>query len=328
MPGAGQRQPSDEALRESPAETQDPTEQAALWVARLQSADATDEDRAAFDAWLSQDVKNAEAYNEFCDVWAAMREAGLAGKGAERTAARRRSAGKTLLTLAAAALLAVGALHFGYLDRLRGDHYTVTGEVRQIVLADGSTATLNSDTSIRIDFTASERRVTLLRGEAFFDVTANPERPFVVAEGALNATALGTAYGLRQPAEEGAASVLVQEGRVEVRGPRDNLVLKAREAAALAPDGRLRRHNTDVAKALAWMEGQLVFSNRPLKEVLGELERYRSGTILLLGDPLAEHRVSGIFDLTDTDKALNLLEQSLPLQIDYLTDWLVVVRQE
>nr|WP_254229162.1 FecR domain-containing protein [Agrobacterium salinitolerans] len=108
-------------------------------------------------------------------------------------------------------------------------------------LEDGSRISLNTDTAIAVHYSQKERRITLLRGEAYFDVAKNPERPFVVEDGALTAKALGTHYSVRTGNGALPQEVQVEEGRVEVTTGAETAVLTPGEAVTLGGDGRLVR---------------------------------------------------------------------------------------
>ena len=223
-------------------------------------------------------------------------------------------------------LAALFAEKSGLKDRWQADYYTEIGETRLLSLEDGSRISLNTDTAIAVHYSQKERRITLLRGEAYFDVAKNPERPFIVEDGALTAKALGTHYSVRTGNGALPQEVQVEKGRVEVTTGGEIAVLTPGEAVTLGGDGRLVRARKDVANSMAWREGKLVFSGQPLREVLDVLSQYRRGRIVILDEAAARQHVSGIFDLKDTDQALTILEESLPVSISRLSGMLVFVR--
>jgi transmembrane sensor len=301
-------------------------EEAAGWVARLQSSDATDQDRREFQLWLERDAAHEAAYVEFKDLWADLKDVPIPSDRLKKLRMSRRAAVRNVVAIGIIAALSVSLYRMGFVDRMRADHYTAVGEVRSVTLTDGSRVDLNTDTAIVVRYSQTERRIQLLRGEAFFDVARNPERPFVVDDSSLKATALGTQYGVRAPLGDSLGDVRVEEGRVEVTRGRDRVVLGAGDAASLTTQGRLDVMKVDVANETAWRSGRLVFSSQPLREVLATLERYRHGRIVVLDSTAAEQRVSGIFDLNDTDQALRALEENLPVSVTHLTGLMVVVR--
>ncbi|MBS7813625.1 FecR family protein [Roseococcus pinisoli] len=293
--------------------------EAARWVARMTSSDATAEDREALRRWLAADPAHATAYAEFRALWGDLAPVSQA----VRTRRRR--------VLATGAGLGILVLGTGLLsgNRLSGpsaDYSTAVGEIRHATLPDGSELTLNTDSAVALRFSEQERRVALLRGEAFFAVVRDTARPFIVEEAALQAQVLGTRFSVARPTRDSGASVTVVEGRVEVSGSGDRVVLGPGESASLAAEGRLAVRRLPAEEALAWRDGNLVFSNRPLGEVLRTLEQYRQGRILQFGRGLEELRVSGVFSIRDTDQALAAMAGTLPISVTRLTRLLVVVR--
>lgn len=232
---------------------------------------------------------------------------------------------------AVALLLVVGlgaALHqAGVVDRMRADHATTVGEIASIRLQDGSTVTLNTDTALTVRFQGGERRIELLRGEAFFDVAKDPTRPFTVTSGALSATARGTRFDVASAPADG-VEVQVEEGRVEVAEGARIAMLDAGDAAVRGPSGEIAKTTAaiDVGDATAWRDGKLVVSGRRLGEVLATIERYRRGRIVVLDQRAAKLRVSGTFDLRDTDQAIASIEASLPVTTTRLTGALILIR--
>jgi transmembrane sensor len=301
-------------------------EEAARWVARLQSHDATAQDRREFEVWLRRDAAHQAAYDELKSLWVELKDVPIPPNRLKKLRRSRRAVLGNVVAVGVIAVLSAALYRAGFVERMRADHYTAVGEVRGVTLADGSRVDLNTDSAIAVRYSQAERRIELLRGEAFFNVINDPARPFVVDDASLKARALGTRYAVRAPQGTALGDVRVEEGRVEVTGGRDQVVLEAGDAASLSPQGRLTLGKSDVASETAWRSGKLVFSGQPLRDVLAALERYRVGRIVVLDGAAAEQRVSGIFDLNDTDHALRVLEESLPVSVTHLTGLMVVVR--
>lgn len=297
-------------------------EQAALWVARMQSADASPADRQAFETWLASHPSNAHAYNEMAALWGDMRDVELTSTLAQKP----RSATKVLTTLCLLGAAFLLSRQTGLIDRLQADYYTSVGETRMLTLEDGTHVSLNSDTAIETRYSDRERRIVLLRGEAFFDVAKNPHRPFIVDNNGLKAQALGTHYGVRAGNGSLPQEVQVEEGEVEVETTSGIARLGAGDVATLDAEGAIVRSRQDVANNTAWREGKLVFSGQSLRQVLQILAQYRHGRIVVLDDTAARLSVSGIFDLHDTDQALRILESNLPVKVTKLSDMMVLVR--
>lgn len=302
---------------------EDPVErEAAAWVARLSSSDATHADHRAFEAWRKADPVHAAAYAEMDALW---RRLGHLPDPRPRKTLNKTSnkTPKSLAGLAAVALIAAAlAYETGLLDRLRADLWSGVGTIEHATLPDGSRVDLNTDTAIAVRFTAGERGIALLRGEASFDVVPDPSRPFVVRGGDLSVRAVGTRFFLR--ADGADSPVGVAEGRVDVSAESGRVVVSAGEEVRIGGDA-LHVAAADVERATAWRDGRLIFSGKPLAAVLAELNRYRRGRIVLLDRGLGERRVTGAFDARNTDDALDVIAATMGTRIRRLSPLLVLV---
>lgn len=294
-------------------------EEAAGWVARLGSRDATGDDRRRFEQWKAKSPAHAAAFEEMQSLWGDL--AHVPKSVAPRS--RKRIAGGGIAALLLMGCLGAIAKETGLVDRYRSDFHTPVGGIRTVSLEDGSVVTLNTDSAIRVKYAQAERRIVLLRGEAFFDVAPNPARPFVVSGDDTQAIALGTHYAVKVGERD---EVMVEEGHVAVTAGGERAVLEAGGMAEVGDDGHLRTRTGDVASLTSWRSGKLVFSGRPLGEVLAELGRYRRGRIMVLDDRAAGFRVSGVFDAGNVDQALQALEQGLPISVTRLTGLVTIVR--
>lgn len=304
--------------RDETGEEDDPvTERAAFWVVRLSSPEATEADRAAFAAWHGADPAHADAFAEM-QAW---RRA--AGQAADPRKRRRRLPKVVMGFAAALGVCALAGYESGLIDRLRADAWTGVGDIVTTELPDGSRAALNTDTALAVRFTLNERGVTLLRGEAMFDVVPDTNRPFVVRGGGLRVRAVGTRFFVR--AGDTPEPVGVAEGRVEASTSAGGVTIAAGEFGVREGEGRLTVERGDVERATAWRRGTLIASGRPLAEIVAELNRYRRGRIVLTGAGLGAQRFSGTLDLRDTDDALDLLATTMGLRVTRLTPFLVLL---
>ncbi|MEX2449317.1 MAG: FecR family protein [Rhodospirillales bacterium] len=308
------------------SDTDQPGDRAIDWLVRLNADSATEADRAAFAAWRTADPAHEAAARASEALW---RDLGHTRQADEfrRTAvneaacaARRTRITRRAVLAGAAASVAVIALGSNTLAPVSGffaDHVTAIGERRTVTLPDGSHASLNTASALSVGYSESERRIVLHGGEVWFGVARNTARPFIVEAANGEAKAVGTAYAVRHR-DGGDVDVIVTEGLVDVSTKADGRVLrlKAGEAAAYGVRHRLaRRRDTDAETVTAWRRGKLIFNRRPLGEVVAELERYRRGRIVVLGDGLKTLRVTGVFDLADPESLLRTVEHSLPVRI-------------
>jgi transmembrane sensor len=229
--------------------------------------------------------------------------------------------------IAAAACLLAVLLGPGLLLDLQADYATGTADTRTIRLSDDSIVTLAPESAIDIVYTAGERRIRLLAGEAFFEVSAHPERPFRVAVKAVGVTVLGTSFDVRH-GEDG-ADVSVAHGLVRVdHTSADPLVaetLTAGQSVRVSWAGRAERGSATVDRIAVWRRNQLVARDEPLGAVVDELRRYYAGKIIVLDEALAARPITGVYNLADPVEALRGIARAQKAVVRRVTPWVLVV---
>jgi len=302
------------------------------WQAQLSSDMLTKAQRLAFENWLTQSAENAAAWRAVNDFWNGLDGVSLDDLGIDaagpspkiRALPPRRRYWRTGLALAASLLLVAG-LVYPQLDNYLADYRSATGQQRQIALEDGSTLLLNTASAVSVDYSPERRLVTLHCGEAFFTVAANPGRPFIVQTEAGQVQALGTAFDIKR--EGDAAFVTVFEHAVKVTNRSGAVKDRLSEGERLQFNGdRLEpADRIDLQRAAAWHRRRMVFQDRPLAEVVAELDRYRPGKILVIGAAIKKLPITGVFGIADTDVALASIEQSLPVSVHKLPGGLALL---
>lgn len=270
-------------------------EEAAQWHTRLQGEDLTSEDLAAFEAWLQADPVHEEAFASASDIWSLLPEA-VAVKGAPvRAVPRPVWQG---VALAACLLLSVG-IGWSFLKAQPVVYETGRGEQQVVALKDGTEVTLNTDSRLTVRYSGKGRQAVLERGEAYFDVNPDPERPFTVKAGEDSVRVLGTSFVVRR--EPQAFSVTLVEGRLEVNSPdQPSVILAAGERAVRADGQGLRVDQPQVQAVTAWQKGEIILSDTALSEAVREFNRYAEVPIVLNSAEVGALRISGVFQ---TDKA-------------------------
>lgn len=236
--------------------------------------------------------------------------------------------------LAAAVVLALSVAFYVQTEyAARGSQYsTPVGGLDTVSLTDGSRVTLNTDTRIRIDFDATERRVELSRGEAFFTVARDATRPFVVHVDDKRVTAVGTQFSVRRGDDDGDIQVVVTEGRVKLEQGsamtelRELIGVPARPATTLGAGAVAHiaksavlvqeRAPPDAEQILSWRTGYLVFEATPLAEAVAEFNRYNTRQIVIDDPSLAALRIGGNFRSNNTDAFLWLLQAEFGVEIE------------
>lgn len=310
---------------------QDRQDKATRWYVRLQNPQLSASERMDFRHWLDSEPANAEAFQAVEQLWQKLGEPArqLAGDGWHRRRPVRR---QHWPALAAACVLglAVGTLFWrdpGLLQRYAADYASAPGIQQQLTLADGSHVLLDADSALDLHFSPGERRVTLLRGRAWFDVSHDANRPFVVESPGLRTRVLGTAFAVDAAGQT--ERVTVSRGRVEVRGPAaDSLV-------TLAPNQQASLDGTDLHgpetvnsdRALAWQRGLLIFDRASLGEVLDSLQHLGHPPVVLLDEGLRNQRISGTFRASDPHAVLSALSTELGLKTTQIPGLAVVLHR-
>ena len=306
------------------------------WLARRKAPRPSAQDEAAFQSWLAADPRHAAEYEEcerFWSIAAGVRERpDLTGRALRAARVGRGGFRSWLWTGALASAAGLAALGWFLIMPAgtflnAGAIKTARGEQRAVTLEDGSMVQLNTDTLFVARIDATERRVELLRGEAFFDVARDPARPFVVRAGSSEVRVVGTQFSVREAA--GKLEVVVREGMVNVI---PDVAAAARTQAhkvELVPGHRLRYDNAlrvvkvavvDPERTLLWRKGLIELDSTPLQEAVEEVNRYSRVPIAIEDPHLAGVRVSGGFKVGDTEAFLFFLKERLKVQVERRPD--------
>ena len=345
--------------------------EAAVWLSRLQEAGA--DNRAAFETWLEAKPEHAVAWQQVHEPWALIGEQAAAPELVELRRAALADAKDTLrdrsrrfrwvgwrskVGLAAAVVgIMVGGFMF-WQSGLPDVYRTAAGERRTVTLNDGSTVTLDSQSELKVRYTANTRDLALSRGQARFEVAHDVERPFSVVAGGQKVIATGTAFNV----DLLGSTVLVTliEGRVVVlpqtpNGGAPNLSaaappgtgranrpsaatqrgaqrepttwgsgrgveLKAGEQLIASPAAVLSVEHVNVERATAWAQGELVFDNEPLSSVVARINRYTTSRVELADGATADLKISGVFHTGDVDGFVSTITSYLPLRASLTGD--------
>lgn len=226
----------------------------------------------------------------------------------KRRLARTGTAVAAVLAVATAALLWIDpAWHTEH-------HATAIGERRDVLLADGSTLTLDTATALHVRWHLRGRRVVLRQGQARFAVTRSALRPFEVIAARTRVRVVGTVFDVQR--RHDGVQVTVLQGLVDVHGATAVRRLTAGQQWRVGDGAPAAPEAVDLLQAGAWQQGRLVFDRTPLREALLEIQRYRPAPIRLRDDgQLGAHTVSGVFETGRTDQLLDLLPRIAPAKV-------------
>lgn len=309
-------------------------EQASNWQAKVSGGQMSATDSQAFQLWL-QDPEHELAYSQ-CLLVLEMTQSLKADKDIQRelqalpgitvsNAANDHSYSKRFAQIAAALLLAVAvSLVFDYSSYQR--YNTEVGEQRLVRLDDGSSILLNTDTELKVKYTKQKRAITLARGEAYFSVAKDPQRPFEVQAGSSTARALGTQFSvaLLEQKQSKEVSVAVTEGVVEVEAntsAKNNAVIAQLGVgdAINFSDRKLQQKpiisSADIARINAWQQRKIYFNSDTLQDAVTEYNRYSPVKFHIIDEELSNERITGLFNVGDLDAFIYSLEELLNINV-------------
>lgn len=311
-------------------------QQAADWLALIEERELMPAEAAAFAAWRAADPKHEAAVEELQTAWHTFDRL-RAYPCAERQSGdpdilvrARPVYYRPAVALTAAASLALASVLWWGSWRAADRSSAIVAATpaalaTTLTLPDGSEVEFREGSEVVPIFTADERRVRLVRGEAHFSVAKNPNRPFIVEANGISVRAVGTAFNVRLATS--GVEVLVTEGTVQVGPPSPGtseavpiLVAGQRALVETAPMAAAAVVETlapvEIDHALAWQTSRLVFEATPLADVLAQFNRHTPQRIVLRDPTLAALPVSGRFRAGNIESFLELLEKGLGVAVE------------
>ena len=310
------------------------TDQAANWIQRRDFWHWGEAEQASLDAWLAESLAHRIAYFRLDAAWSrTTRLAALRSRPRTRGVTRGETARPTIIKTAAAifivGLVALGGL--SYFSRSPEPTYrTAMGERKIIALSDGSRIELNTNTELSVRSGKNQRVVTLVHGEAYFQVKHDAEHRFEVIAGGHRVTDLGTKFLVRS--DPGLLKVELLEGSAQFDAPDGRM----ESPILLVPGERLVVANNlirttiktteSLTNELGWRRGMLIFENASLSAVVDEFNRYNREKIVVANDGAASVRITASFRTNGTEDFKQLAQAMLGLRVQHLNGETVISR--
>lgn len=321
---------------------------AARYVARIHSGDLSATDEEEIRDWIEESAENQREFELMLELHDST--LGMVGGPGEQAllevvsseASNRRNSTSTWRWSAAAALalaLAITLLYAPFTRNEpsvnRNEYATEVGEQYEVRLHDGSIVFLNTNTRLGVTFTADVRQIELTRGEAYFDVVHEEQRPFTVSSPGGSVTALGTEFNVMLASA--ATKVAVTEGAVALHSeliPTSQVLAQWRGShqSGNAEDDKIiilevgstatmNAQAISIAQAAKpeqlgqWRTGFLRFENRSLSSLIDELARYTNDSIEFEDPEVARRTITGLLNLRDIDNVWMGLEATADISV-------------
>lgn len=311
-------------------------EEAAQWFATLRDEQVSEREREAWQHWLAMSPEHARAWRYVEAVsqkFEPLRPAGSVAANAGVQAVRRIAVGRRKFVAGAVSAVGLGLTAYiawratplpGLTQAMLADYRSGTGEQRNITLPDGTRVWLNTATALNVDYQPGLRRIALIEGEVLVETAKDSAgRPFYVDTSMGRLQALGTRFTVFLDGPQTRLDVF--DGVVEVRNA-GGMVQRVQA-------GQAARFDRDVISPLgsaqhgreAWRRNVIVADNTRLEDLLRELSRYFHGHIGV-SPAVADLKVMGVFPSNDPQRALALLEHSLPVRVRKTLPWWLTVQ--
>ena len=311
---------------------QDIKVEAARWFSRLRNPDKPVDLENEFKAWLDEDSLHAFTYEQCRTAWALSKELDNdAEVQSEIVQARNKLKSRfkyswpianirswKVNSVKFATLASICILGLFYMATFvqPEEYHTKVGEQRLLVLPDGSTAMLNTDTSLLTEYNRHSRRIVLQKGEAYFEVKPDANRPFEVHVNDSIVRAVSTEFNVVIQNE--AISVTVTKGAVviEMGDKQTNTAqilaeVELGQVIKYLSDGSLKELvSADMERIFAWRERKIYFNSDRLIDAIHEYNRYSREKIILQEAAVQEQLITGVFYINDLESFIFALERA------------------
>ena len=203
------------------------------------------------------------------------------------------------------------------------------GQKANVVLPDGSKVWVNSDSRLSYGSRFNQKeRVLSLEGEAYFEVTPDKDRPFIVETDELAVRALGTSFNVKSYEEEKDVSTVLMTGKVEVTSDYDRLVLNPNERIVFNKQtGHMEKSTVEnTGDYINWKYNALTFNGETFENIVHTLERYYNTRIVFESETLKKYRFTGTPGNTSLESILQILSLTSPLSYE-VRDSMIILRE-
>ncbi|MCT7523708.1 FecR domain-containing protein [Aliarcobacter cryaerophilus] len=230
------------------------------------------------------------------------------------------------LKFAASVIFIIGASLFGineYMNFGIKHTYTSNQEIKNIVLPDGSKVILDAKTKLDIKYFSDKREINIIEGKALFDVTSNPNKPFIVNANMIKVEVLGTNFEVKNEIDKIVVDVI--NGKVKVEQNKNNefqqlaILTKGKHISFDKQSKKVILKDIDINNIASWKDGILFFQDYSLEKAINEFKKYQDINITIQKD-IKNYTVSGSFSIHEIDKFIFALTKIYPIKVDNKVD--------
>lgn len=315
-------------------------DEAAGWIARLRSDRVSSDDKQHFSLWLNRSSAHQQAFDDVADTWETLGAAAYVPSAQPVLNARPQTnspqpnllsrwidsftslqGGLVTASVAIAVALFAALTPSPQITTSIDFYSTAIGEQRSVTLSDGSVIDINTHSRVEVSYNQKQRNIHLVQGEAYFSVSSDKSRPFVVSIDGAKVTAVGTEFNIyRKSAMD--VSVSVTEGIVKVAEKPDaatpnpsHVLVERDEHVNIGRRGLSQVANTTSTENISWRSKTLVFNNTSLVNAIAELNRYLPHSVDASNPVFHDLFVSGTFSIEAPNETLLAIASTFKLSI-------------
>lgn len=300
--------------------------EACSWAVRIDDGSMDAPAEAELQSWLASDPRHRGALLRAQAGLCLIDDARGQAPAIETLSSPARRGLRRNLARISAVAVAAGLAMLMVLAPEGQEYETAVGEFRQVSLDDGSVAVINTDSMVQVALEPEHRSIQLKKGEAWFQVAKDCQRPFIVSAGPVHVRATGTAFSVRRKAD--AIQVIVTEGSVEAWSedrPADRIAIVADQEASVP----LHSEAAPVARpaklqALAWREGDIVLNGMTVGEAAKEFNRYNRRQIIVQSPAARNLKLVGYFKTHQPDVFAQAVAREIGVEVTQIGNDIVI----
>lgn len=283
-------------------------------IAKVLADEATHDEQKAVETWLDESPANRKYFEDIKRIWSESSDA-IESLAVDTDAAWQRVQQRiheppkrltvkwlsiaNVMKIAAAVLILFGAIKFfdGDSSTLKTKEIVATATVLQDTLSDGSRVSLNKKSSLTTVFSKKERRVKM-SGEAFFEVAHDTEKPFVIEVKSLEIKVVGTSFNVDNLSETGKIVVIVETGKVLLRGANGAEIYREKGEKAIydVATGQFELTKNTDKNVTAYKTNRLDFEAKTLKEVVNQIKQHFDVQIDILSPEIENCLITSTYE--------------------------------